>query len=77
MKKNLILALRFTAEEYDYLDFCKENVEIKTGIEVGRSWIIGELMKLGKKSFERKYIPKKYKPENRTAEIEKLMKRNS
>lgn len=76
MKRNLVLAIRFNPEEYDYIDFCVESVFSSTGIKVSKAFVVTEMMKIGKEGFHKKYKIKKYDPKKREENISKFAERN-
>ena len=53
--KDIIITIRIDADQNEYLAKLAQIVEEQTGHEANRTWVILQLMKHGKDSFEQRY----------------------
>jgi hypothetical protein len=53
--KDIIVTIRIDSDQNEYLAKLAELVEDQTGHEANRTWVILQLMKHGKESFEQRY----------------------
>ena len=54
-EKKVIITLRVSEEQNEYLQRVGEIIEAQTGQNADRTWVIKQLMKFGQDAFEAKY----------------------
>ena len=56
--KTNMLTLRLDEADWEYLNEIVRYMKEKSGMKVTRTWIVLEMMRLGRKSFENSYLEK-------------------